>query len=102
MILMNLKLLGRQNIEGKIVFFNRPVDNKLINSFAGYGGAVNQRTQEHLKLQNMEQLLLLSDQQPSHLMIFLIQGLTRYEEGVNKIPAVAVSTIDAELLKQMA
>jgi carboxypeptidase Q len=35
--------LGKYSIEGKIVFFNRPVDNKLINSFAGYGGAVNQR-----------------------------------------------------------
>ena len=40
-----LKLLGKKSIEGKIVFFNRPVDNKLINSFAGYSGAVNQRTQ---------------------------------------------------------
>ncbi len=40
-----LKVLGRSRIEGKIVFFNRPVDNRLINSFSGYGGAVNQRTQ---------------------------------------------------------
>lgn len=29
---------------GKIVFFNRPMDPTEINTFAAYGGAVNQRT----------------------------------------------------------
>ena len=35
--------LGRKNIEGKIVFFNRPMDPTQLNTFAAYGGAVDQR-----------------------------------------------------------
>ncbi len=32
-------------MEGKIVFFNRPFDNTLINTFRAYGGCVDQRVQ---------------------------------------------------------
>ena len=32
-------------MRGKIVFFNRPFDNTLINTFAAYGGCVDQRVQ---------------------------------------------------------
>jgi hypothetical protein len=32
-------------MEGKIVFFNRPFDNTLINTFSAYGGCVDQRVQ---------------------------------------------------------
>src|SRR5690606_31110941 len=39
----DLKTLGKENIEGKIVFFNRPMQADLINTFEAYGGAVNQR-----------------------------------------------------------
>jgi len=35
--------LGREKIEGKIVFFNKPMMPTLINTFAAYGGCVNQR-----------------------------------------------------------
>jgi hypothetical protein len=32
-------------MQGKIVFFNRPFDNTLINTFSAYGGCVDQRVQ---------------------------------------------------------
>jgi hypothetical protein len=35
--------LGRSNIEGKIVFYNRPMQANLINTFQSYGGCVDQR-----------------------------------------------------------
>ena len=38
------KALG-EKMRGKIVFFNRPFDNTLINTFAAYGGCVGQRVQ---------------------------------------------------------
>lgn len=38
------KALGKK-MEGKIVFFNRPFDNTLINTFSAYGGCVDQRVQ---------------------------------------------------------
>jgi carboxypeptidase Q len=38
------KALGVK-MKGKIVFFNRPFDNTLINTFSAYGGCVDQRVQ---------------------------------------------------------
>jgi len=38
-----LEQLGRTKIEGKIVFYNRPMEPTLINTFAAYGGCVDQR-----------------------------------------------------------
>ncbi len=38
-----LETLGKENIEGKIVFFNRPMQVDLINTFEAYGGCSNQR-----------------------------------------------------------
>ena len=93
-----LKLIGRKSIEGKIVFFNRPVDNKLINSFAGYGGAVNQRTQGASEASKYGALAVIVRSATQALDDFPHTGVTRYEENVTKIPAVAVSTIGAEML----
>lgn len=39
----DLAKLGREKIEGKIVFYNRPMDPTKILTFSAYGGCVNQR-----------------------------------------------------------
>jgi carboxypeptidase Q len=93
-----LKTLGRKRIEGKIVFFNRPADNKLINSFSGYGGAVNQRTQGASEASKYGAIAVIVRSATHSLDDFPHTGVTRYEDGVVKIPAVAVSTLGAELL----
>jgi hypothetical protein len=41
--LKELTELGVDKIKGKIVFFNRPMDNAVIESFEAYSGAVDQR-----------------------------------------------------------
>ena len=38
-----LAVLGEEAIKGKIVFFNRPMDPKLVNTFTAYGKASDQR-----------------------------------------------------------
>ena len=38
-----LESLGKDKIQGKIVFYNRPMDPTLIDTFKAYGGCVNQR-----------------------------------------------------------
>ena len=40
-----LTKIGKDSINGKIVFFNRRMDPTLINPFLAYSGSVNQRTQ---------------------------------------------------------
>ncbi|MFT6722467.1 MAG: hypothetical protein ACJA1V_000526 [Flavobacteriaceae bacterium] len=39
-----LEVLGKKKIQGKIVFFNRPMDPKIINTFSAYSMAVDQRS----------------------------------------------------------
>ncbi|MEM9328659.1 MAG: peptidase M28 family protein, partial [Bacteroidota bacterium] len=42
--LEEVESLGQEGIEGKIVFYNRPTDQRHIATGAAYGGAVDQRT----------------------------------------------------------
>jgi hypothetical protein len=95
-----LKNIGLQGIEGNIVFFNRPFDNKLINSFAAYGGAVNQRTLGPSEASRYGAIAVIVRSMTQSLDSFPHTGVTRYADNVNKIPAVAVSTLDAELLSK--
>ncbi|MBL4662163.1 MAG: M20/M25/M40 family metallo-hydrolase [Flavobacteriaceae bacterium] len=39
----DLENYGKEQIEGKIVFYNRPMQANIINTFNAYGGCVNQR-----------------------------------------------------------
>lgn len=93
-----LKEIGKSRIEGKIVFFNRPADNKLINTFAGYGGAVNQRLSGAAEASRFGARAVIVRSATQALDDFPHTGTTRYPDDVIKIPAVAVSTLDAELL----
>ncbi len=95
-----LQALGTENIRGKIVFFNRPFDNKQVNSFAAYSGAVNQRTSGPSEASKYGAIAVIVRSMTQSLDNFPHTGVTRYAENVNKIPAVAVSTLDADLLSQ--
>ncbi|HFA51259.1 MAG TPA: peptidase M28 family protein [Bacteroidetes bacterium] len=93
----DLKNLGSA-IEGKIVFFNRPFDATQINTFAAYGGAVNQRGNGPSEAAKYGAVAVLVRSMASNLDDIPHTGGLRYKEGVEKIPAVAISTNDAELL----
>jgi len=95
-----LKTIGRNKIEGKIVFYNRPADNTLVNSFSAYSGAVNQRTQGASEASKFGAIAVIVRSATPALDDFPHTGVQHYEEGVVKIPAVAVSTLDAELLSK--
>ena len=95
-----LKTLGRKNIEGKMVFFNRPVDNTVINSFSGYGGAVSQRVQGASEAAKYGATAVIVRSATQALDDFPHTGVVRYDDKSAKIPAVAVSTIDANLLSR--
>lgn len=98
-----LKTLGKENIEGKIVFFNRPMQADLINTFEAYGGAVNQRgagAREAVKYGAVGVIVrsmnLRLDDNPH-------AGNMSYGDlpASQRIPAAAISTNDAELLSHM-
>lgn len=98
----DLRQLGKENISGRIVFFNRAVDNTLINTFSGYAGAVDQRVYGASEAAQFGAVAVIvrSPTQADH--DFAHTGVVRYTEGTRKIPAVTVSPADADILSDMA
>lgn len=95
-----LEKLGKANVEGKIVFFNRPFDQKHILTFRAYGGAVNQRVGGPSEAAKYGAVGIIVRSMASNLDDTPHTGTTRYVDGIKKIPALAVSTKGADLLSQ--
>ncbi len=83
---------------GKIVFFNRPMDRTLTDSFAAYGQAADQRVRGAAEAARHGAVAALVRSLTFRVDDFPHTGLMTYEEGVPRIPAAAVSTADAERL----
>jgi hypothetical protein len=96
-----LESLGSRNIEGKIVFFNRPMDPTRINTFAAYGGAVNQRGQGASRATEYGAIGVVVRSMTFANDDVLHTGALSYAPDVPKIPAVASSTKDADLLNSL-
>lgn len=94
--------LGRSEIEGKIVFYNRPMDATQLNTFSAYGGAVDQRGIGASKASEYGAIATLVRSMTTRLDDVPHTGAMGYQEGVTPIPAFAISTNDAELLSRIA
>lgn len=96
--------LGRKKIQGKIVFFNRPADVTQTNTFAAYGGAVDQRVHGPAIAANFGAVGAIVRSVTPSLDDVPHTGVTvssRYNKGVKEISSIAISTIDAELLSRI-
>ena len=91
----------KNEVEDKIVFINQPMDSKMINTFKAYGGCYPIRGFGAIDAAKLGakaviiRSLSLSDHDHPHT------GTMRYEEGVEKIPAAAISTNDANKLAEV-
>lgn len=95
-----LKSLGGA-AKGKIVFFNRPFDPTKVNTFEAYGGAVDQRGSGAVEAAMaggiaalVRSMTLASDDVPH-------TGYMGYVDSVKKVPAAAISTVDADMLSKL-
>lgn len=98
-----LKTLGTEKLEGKIVFFNRPMDPTLIHTFQAYSQAADQRFAGAAEAAKygaagvlVRSLSLKIDNIP-HTGSMGYGNLPKDKY----IPAAAISTADADLLSQM-
>ena len=95
--------IGKDSVSGKIVFFNRPMDVTLINTFEAYSGTVNQRTQGAIQASNLGAIGVIVRSLTTTLDDYPHTGSTNYN-GLSlneRIPAAAISTNGAELLSSM-
>ena len=94
--------LGREAIEGKIVFYNRPMQPELINTFEAYGGCVDQRYAGAMEAGKYGAVGVIVRSMNLRLDDFPHTGSMSYGDLTNdqKIPAAAVSTIGAEAISK--
>jgi hypothetical protein len=95
-----LAKLGKEKVQGKIVFFNRPFDPTLLNTFSAYGRAVNQRAAGPSEAAKLGAACVIVRSMGSGLENYPHTGSLRYAPNIPQIPAIAVSTNHAELLSK--
>ena len=98
-----LAVLGRENIDGKIVFFNRPMQADLISTFSAYGGCVNQRYDGARQASKFGAIGVIVRSMSLSMDDYPHTGAMSYgDQPVNqRIPAAAISTNAAEKLSNL-
>ena len=94
----DIEVLGRDKIKGKIVFFNRPTDQRLISTGSAYGGAVDQRTAGPAEAAKYGAVAVVIRSIGTAFDDVPHTGVTRYVEGIKKIPAAALGVKSADKL----
>lgn len=93
-----LKALNQEDIKGKIVFFNRPVDNTLVSTFRVYGSGIDQRYYGPALAADLGAAGALIRSVTTAIDTFPHTGSTGFKDI--KIPCAAISTIDADILSK--
>ncbi len=96
--LADLAALGEAKLKGKIVFFNRPMDAKLISTGQAYGGAGDQRRRGPVEALKYGAAAVLVRSLTTALDDYPHTGSTGLEAGGPKLPAAALSTLAANRL----
>lgn len=90
--------LGASNIEGKIVFFNRPMDPTVVLGSEAYRLAVDQRSRGPATAARYGAVGAIVRSMTHALDDFPHTGGTTFPADGKKIPAAAISTVAAEKL----
>ena len=95
-----LDSLGTEVLKGKIVFFNKPMDPKKITTRQAYGGASHQRVRGASRAARYGAVAIISRSLTLRIDDVPHTGMLLYDEESTKIPAVAISTVGAEILSR--
>jgi Zn-dependent M28 family amino/carboxypeptidase len=98
--IQELQSLG-EKVKGKIVFFNGPMDPTKIDAFAAYGGANAQRSSGAGEASKLGAVGSIVRSLSNRIDDIPHTGNQRYNPDYPKIPALAISTKDAELLSAL-
>jgi carboxypeptidase Q len=97
----DLAALGREQIQGKIVFFNEPMDAENIYTFHSYGHCVKHRWAGAVEAAKYGAVGAIVRSLNLRIDAFPHTGSMTYEGAIDSIPAAAISTQDAEILSDL-
>ena len=87
-------------VKGKIIFYNRPMDPKKISTFSAYGSCVDQRYSGAIEAAKKGAIAVIVRSMNVRQDDFPHTGSMAYKEGVDSIPAFAISTNGADYLSE--
>jgi len=95
-----LKSLGSEKVKGKIIFYNRPMEPTVIQTFESYGGCVDQRYAGAMEAGKLGATGVIVRSMNLRLDKYPHTGSMTYGSlpENQRIPSAAISTIDAEAL----
>ena len=96
-----LKKLGKDNIKGRIVFFNFAMDPGLFSPFQAYSKSAFQRVSGATEAARYGAVGVVIRSLSNNLNRFPHTGIMHYNDSIPKIPAIAISTLDAEKVSQI-
>lgn len=85
-------------VRGRIVFFNRPMDAGSVNTFSAYGQAVDQRVRGASEAAQYGAVAVLIRSVTTKVDNVPHVGTLSYQEGIERIPAAAIALMDANRL----
>lgn len=96
-----LKSLGRKNVEGKIVFFSRAADQRGYTTGYGYGSSVDQRVRGAIEGARYGAIGVVVRSATVSYDGYPHTGVMRYNDSIPRIPAVAISTKESDVLSDL-
>ncbi len=93
--------LGKENIKGKIVFYNHPFNEKYINTFEAYGEAVWYRWAGPSEAARYGAIATICRSMSTSEDDYPHTGSMHYNDSLPKIPCAAISTNAANLLSNI-
>lgn len=88
----------KEGAKGKIVFFSRALDQGNVNTFSGYGGAVDQRVKGAIEAAKYGAVAVVIRSITTRHDNVPHTGVMDYVDSLPKIPAAALGNIDADFL----
>lgn len=93
-----LKAAKEKDVKGKIVFLNEVMDAAMINTFRAYGACYPIRGHGAVEAARLGAIGVIIRSLGLPVDAHPHTGSMHYEQGLEKIPAAAISTSDAEIL----
>lgn len=87
-------------VKGKIVFFNRPMNNTYYNTFRAYGENASMRVLGADEAAKLGAVAVIVRSLNTETDTFPHTGIMRYKTAETKIPGFAISTVHADSLTQ--
>ncbi len=96
-----LDSLGPGGLDGRIAFFNRPMDPLMISAGGAYGGAYQQRSRGAVESAEHGGVAAIVRSLTHAMDTFPHTGAMRYLDTVPKVPAAAISTVDSRRIARL-